>query len=37
MLDQGANLIREQRFAVLGRTTELDRLFLVPHKVANVV
>jgi hypothetical protein len=37
MLDQRANLIREQRFAVLSRAAELDRLFLVPHKVANVV
>src|SRR4029453_6446976 len=33
MLDQGANLIREQRFAVRSRATELDRLFLVLHKV----
>jgi hypothetical protein len=37
MLDQRANLIRQQRFAVLSRAAELDRPFLVPHRVTNVV
>jgi hypothetical protein len=31
MLDQGANLVRQQRFAVLSRAAKLDPLFLVSH------
>jgi hypothetical protein len=37
MFDQRANLIRQQRFAVLSRAAKLDRLFLVSHSVANVL
>ena len=37
MLDQGADLISQQRFAVLGRTTQFDRLFLMSHDAANVI
>src|SRR6266550_1250565 len=37
MFDQRANLIRQQRFAVLSRAAKLDRLFLVSHNAANVV
>src|SRR5713101_2509137 len=36
MFDQGANLISQQRFTVLSRATELNRLFLVSHDAANV-
>src|SRR5713101_949988 len=31
MLDQGANLVRQEGFAVLSRAAKLDRFFLVSH------
>jgi hypothetical protein len=31
VFDEAANLIGEQRFAVLSRAAELDRFLLVPH------
>src|SRR5439155_10567347 len=37
MFDQGANLICQQRFAVLSRAAKFDRLFLVPHKSADLI
>jgi hypothetical protein len=37
MFNQGTNLISQQRFAVLSRAAQLDRLFLVSHDAANVI
>ena len=36
MFDQGANLIRQERFAVLRCAAKLDRLFSVSHAFASV-
>ena len=35
VFDQGANLIGQQRLAVLSRAAKLKRLFLVPHDWAD--
>src|SRR5205823_12095179 len=37
VLDQAANLIGEQRFAMLSGASELDRLLLVPHAPARML
>ena len=37
VLDQAANLIGEERFAMLSGTPELDRLLLVPHAPARML
>jgi hypothetical protein len=37
VFDQGANLIRQQRFSVFSRAPKLDGLLLMSHNAANVI